>query len=152
MPFFFPTFYRASCRASYLASWMSGIAAILLAPAVSLCGQSAACPAVADHVATPAGTAYGEGRYGAAEELYEQALAKTPQDVELSATLVHTLLHEGKVAQASTQANTSLAANPHAAPMLTALAEVQLRQESRGLRSKRSIRRRRPIPAMRVSI
>ncbi|HUD12348.1 MAG TPA: tetratricopeptide repeat protein [Terracidiphilus sp.] len=128
MPFFFPTFYRASCRASYLASWMSGIAAILLAPAVSLCGQSAACPAVADHVATPAGTAYGEGRYGAAEELYEQALAKTPQDVELSATLVHTLLHEGKVAQASTQANTSLAANPHAAPTLTALAEVQLRQ------------------------
>jgi tetratricopeptide (TPR) repeat protein len=106
---------------------MSWIAAILLVPAASLCGQSAACPAVANHVATPAGTAYGEGRYGAAEELYEQALAKTPQDVELSAALVHALLHEGKVAQASTQANTSLAANPHAAPTLTALAEVQLR-------------------------
>jgi len=124
MSFFFPTFYRASWRAL----WTSGIAAILLAPAVSLCGQSPACPAVAEHTATPAGTAYGEGRYGAAEELNEQALAKTPQDVELSAALVHTLLHEGKVAQASTQVNTTLAANPHAAPTLTALAEVQLRQ------------------------
>jgi hypothetical protein len=124
MPFFIPTF----CRASGRTSWMSGIGAILLVPAVSLCGQSPACPAVADHVATPAGTAYGEGRYGAAEELYEQTLAKSPQDVELSAALAHTLLHEGKVAQASTQVNTTLAANPHAAPTLTALAEVQLRQ------------------------
>jgi thioredoxin-like negative regulator of GroEL len=128
MPFFFPTFCRASCRHSCRASWMTGIAAILLAPSVFLCGQSPACPAVADHAATPAGTAYGEGRYGAAEELYEQALAKSPQDVELSAALVHTLLHEGKVAQASTQVNTILAANPHAPPTLTALAEVQLRQ------------------------
>jgi tetratricopeptide (TPR) repeat protein len=124
MLFFFPIFRRASCRVS----WMSGIAAILLAPAVSLSGQSPACPAVADHAATPARTAYGEGRYGAAEELYEQALAKSPQDVESSAALVHTLLHEGKIAQASTQVNTTLAANPHAASALTALAEVQLRQ------------------------
>jgi tetratricopeptide (TPR) repeat protein len=124
MPFFLSNFCRASCRASR----MSGIAAILLAAAVSVCGQSPVCPAVADHAVSPAGTAYGEGRYGAAEELYEQALAKSPQDVELSAALVHTLLHEGKIAQASTQVNTVLAANPHAAPTLTALAEVQLRQ------------------------
>jgi hypothetical protein len=78
------------------------IAAILLAPAVSLCGQSPACPAVADHPVTPAGTAYGEDRYGAAEELFAQALAKSLQDVELSAAPVDTLLYEGKVARAST--------------------------------------------------
>jgi hypothetical protein len=55
-------------------------------------------------------------------------LAKTPQDVELSAALVHTLLHEGKVPQAATQVNATLAANLHSGPTLTALAEVQLRQ------------------------
>jgi tetratricopeptide (TPR) repeat protein len=115
---------RIVCRTS----WMSGVAAILLAPAVSLCGQAPACPAISDHAASPADTAYSESRYGAAEELYEQALAKTPQDVGVSAALVHTLLQEGKVAQASMQVNTALAANPHAAPTLTALAEVQLHQ------------------------
>jgi hypothetical protein len=96
--------------------------------AASLCGQAPACPAIADHPATPAGAAYGEGRYGAAEDLYEQALAKNPQDTESSAALVHTLLHEGKIAQAATQAKTALDANPQSSPALTAMAEVRLRQ------------------------
>jgi hypothetical protein len=119
-----PFCFRTLCRPSL----MSGIVSTLLAAAVPLFGQAPACPAVAEHTATPADTAYSEGRYGAAEDLYEQALAKAPQDVEMSAALVHTLLHEDKVAQASTLANTILAANPRSAPLLTALAEVQLRQ------------------------
>ena len=103
------------------------IGVLLLANAPCLLGQSPACPAVPDHPATPADTAYSEGRFADAEGLYQQALAQNPQDVELSAALVRTLLREGKVSQASTQANTALAANPHAAATLTALAEVQLR-------------------------
>ena len=40
----------------------------------------------------------------------------------MSAALVHTLLHKGRVAQASTSVNTTLAANPHLAPTLAATA------------------------------
>ncbi len=116
--------FRYLCRSS----WMELIAIFLFSPSVSLCGQSPACRALEARTATPADTAYSEGRYGAAEEIYEQALAKTPQDVELSAALVHTLLHEDKVAQAFNQVNATLSANPHSAQTLTALAEVQLRQ------------------------
>jgi len=106
----------------------TSFAAILLSPALSLCGQAPTCPAVAEHPATPADTAYSESRYADAEGLYQQALTQQPQDAELADALVRTLLREGKVSQASTQANTALATNPHAAPALTALAEVQLRQ------------------------
>jgi len=108
--------------------WIRWIAMVLLCPAISVCAQVPACPAVADRAATPADTAYSEGRYADAEGLYQQALAQSPQDVQLSAALVRTLLHEGKVSQAATQVNTTLAANPHAAATLTALAEVQLRE------------------------
>jgi hypothetical protein len=55
-------------------------------------------------------------------------LAQNPQDAEASAALVRTLLHEGKIAQASAQVNTALAANPHASATLTAQAEVELRE------------------------
>ena len=104
------------------------IVAILFSSAAVVCAQAPACSPVAARAATPADTAYSEGRYADAESLYQQALAGSPQDADLSAALVRTLLHENKVAQAYTQANTALAANPHAASALAALAEVQLRQ------------------------
>jgi tetratricopeptide (TPR) repeat protein len=113
-----------SCRLLQ-SSW---ITVLLLFPAISVLGQAPACPAVEAPPATPADTAYSEGRYADAEGLYQQALAQRPQDVEVSAALVHTLLHEGKIAQASAQVTAILSANPHAAPSLTAQAEVQLRQ------------------------
>jgi tetratricopeptide (TPR) repeat protein len=119
-----PFYFLSLCRFS----WMSLIALFLVIPAVSLRGQAPACPAVEARTATPADTAYSESRYGAAEDLYEQALAKTPQDAALSAALVHTLLHEDKVTQAFNQVNTVPSANAHSAAILTALAEVQLRQ------------------------
>jgi tetratricopeptide (TPR) repeat protein len=114
----------AFCRPLLIAS----IGILPAGLAVPVYGQAATCPAVEAHPATPADTAYSESRYAEAENLYQQALAQKPQDVELSAALVRTLLHEGKVTQASTQANTTLAANSNAAPALTALAEVQMRQ------------------------
>jgi tetratricopeptide (TPR) repeat protein len=115
----------APYRYLYRHSLIGLIAFALLGRAVSDCSQAPACPAVADRPATPENTAYSDARFADAEGLYQQALAQHPQDVELSAALVRTLLHEGKVAQASTQANTMPAAG---APTLTALAEVQLRQ------------------------
>jgi tetratricopeptide (TPR) repeat protein len=112
----------------YRLSWTYWIAGLLLCPAVWVSAQSTACPAVADHAVTPADTAYLNGEYASAENLYAQALAQKPQDAELSAGLVRTLLHEGKNAEAATQATGSVAGNPHSAAALTALAEVQLRQ------------------------
>ena len=115
----------SSSRSLYRRSLIGSLASALIGSAVSLCAQAPACPAVADRPATPADTAYTDARYADAEGLYRQALALHPQDAELSAALVRTLLHEGKVAQASTQANAMPAAG---APALTMLAEVQLRQ------------------------
>jgi tetratricopeptide (TPR) repeat protein len=119
------TFSIHSCCRFSRSSW---VAVLLLWPAVSVWGRAPACSTVATGSATPAETAYSESRYADAEGLYQQELAQHPQDVELSAALVHTLLHEGKLAQAATQMNAIQSASPHAAPSLAALAEVQLRQ------------------------
>ena len=107
--------------------WITWIAVALVCPAVSVFGQATACPSIPARPATPADTAYSEGRYADAETLYGQALAQRPQDVELSAALVHTSLHEGKISQASAQVNSILAEDPRSAITLTALAEVELR-------------------------
>ncbi|MGB6687623.1 MAG: tetratricopeptide repeat protein [Terracidiphilus sp.] len=109
-------------------AWIVWTAAILVIPAASCHSQTATCPAAPPHTATPADTASINGNYADAEQLYTQALAQRPQDAELAGALVRTLLHEGKIAEASAQANSNLAANPHSAAALTALAEVQLRQ------------------------
>ena len=117
-----------SLRSFHRIQSLSGPAIFLLAPCFSVCGQTPACPAIVDHPVPPADTAYSESRYADAEDLYRQELTQHPQDFELSAALVRTLLHEDKVAQASNQANAALTASPHAAPTLAALAEVQMRQ------------------------
>jgi tetratricopeptide (TPR) repeat protein len=90
--------------------------------------QSAACPAVPTHDATPSEEAYQQAQYQSAESLYLQALVQKPDDPELNSALVHTLLHEGKISDASTRANKAVADDPHSAAALTALAEVQLRE------------------------
>jgi tetratricopeptide (TPR) repeat protein len=72
--------------------------------------------------------AYSEERYADAENLYLKALAQRPKDIELTAALVRTLLHEGKISQASAQVNDIFPDNSRSAIALTALAEVQLRQ------------------------
>jgi tetratricopeptide (TPR) repeat protein len=119
-----PFSLRSFCGISS-SSW---IGILLLCPAFYAGGQAPTCPAIAARPASPADTAYSESRYADAEGLYQQALAQNPQDVDLSAALVHTLLHEAKIAQASAQVTATLSAKPHAAPTLAALAEVQIRQ------------------------
>jgi hypothetical protein len=107
---------------------LGSICAVLIFHASSLLSQTATCQVAPAQNATPAVTAYSEGRYADAEQEYTQALAQKPNDALISAALVHTLLHEAKIAQASDRVNAALAADPHAAPMLTAQAELQLRQ------------------------
>lgn len=108
--------------------WMTWIGLAPLSIALTAAAQTPTCPAVPEHDPTPAETAYLEGRFAAAQELYEQALAKNPQDLNLTAALVHTLLRENRVLGAITQLTPSLAANPHSAPLLTVQAEIQYRQ------------------------
>ncbi len=72
--------------------------------------------------------AYQEAKYERAESLYQQVLLEKPNDPNLNIALVHTLLHENRIADAATRANKAVADDPRSADALTALAEVQLRQ------------------------
>ena len=76
----------------------------------------------------PADDAYKQAKYEVADSLYQQALLQKPDDPDLNAALVRTELREGRLADATTRANRMVADAPQAAPALTALAEVQLRQ------------------------
>src|ERR1700733_14606498 len=102
--------------------------AVLLLSAGPTFAQSAACSALPTHQATPAEVAYQEAKYERAESLYQQALLQKPNDPDLNIALVHTLLHEGRIFDASTRANKAVADEPRSAGALTALAEGQLRQ------------------------
>jgi tetratricopeptide (TPR) repeat protein len=102
--------------------------AALLLSAGAVFAQSGACSAVSPHPATPAEVAYQQAKYENAEGLYQQALVQKPNDPELNLALVHTLLHENRISDASTRATKAVAEDPHSADALTAVAEVQLRQ------------------------
>ncbi len=102
---------------------------LLVAPAMALVASAqTTCPAVAEHAPTPAETAYKELRFTEAAELYQKAVTQNPQDANLAAALIRTFLHENRLVAAAGQLTTSLAANPHAAPILTEQAELQYRQ------------------------
>ncbi|HWA93561.1 MAG TPA: tetratricopeptide repeat protein [Terracidiphilus sp.] len=100
----------------------------LVFPAVQLHGQAPACKAVAAHPLTPAEKAYRDSDYAKAEQLYTQAVTAKPDDAQLSAKLVETLLLEGKLADAEAQLKSALAAHPNSAAVLTAQAEFELKQ------------------------
>jgi Tfp pilus assembly protein PilF len=99
-----------------------------LLSATSVFAQAAACSEVPAHEATPAEVAYQQGKYEVADGLYQQALLGKPGDLELNSALVHTLLHEGRLADAWTMADKAATEAPHSAAALTSLAEVQLRK------------------------
>ncbi|HEX4320129.1 MAG TPA: hypothetical protein VHZ52_04455 [Acidobacteriaceae bacterium] len=104
------------------------VTASMLLAAHGTMAQTATCPVVTHAEATRAETAYSSGNYRQAEDLYGQELAQHAGDVRLSAALVQTWLHEGEIAQAATQADKIVAANPHSAIALTAEAEVRLHE------------------------
>jgi tetratricopeptide (TPR) repeat protein len=99
-----------------------------LLTAGSVFAQGAGCSQVPAHEPTPAEAAYGQAKYELADGLYLQALLAKPDDLELNSALVHTLLHEGRIADAWTRANKAAAEAPRSAGALTSLAEVQLRK------------------------
>jgi hypothetical protein len=104
------------------------IAFMLFFTSASGFSQTGACPATESRPVTPADAAYNDSNYGEAEQLYTQALAREPNSITLGASLVHTLLHEGKITEAAQRVQAMLGADPHSAAVLTAEAEVQLRQ------------------------
>jgi len=63
-----------------------------------------------------------------AETLYRQKTAQQPNNYELTAGLVRTLLAEQKVDEADSTVKAALAKAPQSVELLTALAEVQYRQ------------------------
>jgi tetratricopeptide (TPR) repeat protein len=104
------------------------IALAVFSSAPSGFGQSAACPVAATPAASSADAAYARTDYAKAEELYAQAVSIQPNDANLQAALVRTMLHEGKITEAFANISSAAPQYPHSAPILTALAEVQLRQ------------------------
>ncbi len=100
----------------------------MMALSAGAISQTSACKVVAAYGAAPAETAYAGGDYTQAETLYTQALVEKPDDERSGAGLVRTLLRERKIAEAANRADSLLAAHPGSAVLLTALAEVQLRQ------------------------
>ena len=112
-------------------SWVRSLSLFpvaFLLSAGSVYAQSAGCREVPAHEATPAEAAYQKGKYEEAESLFLQALLGKPDDLELNSALVHTLLHESRIADAWARANKAAGDAPHSASALTSLAEVQLRQ------------------------
>lgn len=104
------------------------LSAVILLLSLHLNGQSPSCHPVGPHQLSPAEKAYSDGYYAQAEALFQQDLAKKPQDPILAARLIDALLHQNMVTEAAEQLKTALAANPNSAAVLTAQAEVQLRQ------------------------
>ncbi len=112
-------------------SWVRSLSLFSVAfllSAGSVYAQSAGCREVPAHEATPAEAAYQKGKYEEAESLYLQALVGKPDDLELNSALVHTLLHESRIADAWARADKAATGAPHSASALTSLAEVQLRK------------------------
>lgn len=107
----------------------SWIVIALLASSFSVFGQTRACPSISPPTApTAADKAYGEARYADAESLYTEAMVQRPNDPALAVALVRTLLQEGKVQEASAQVSRIPPDQANSASVLTALAEVQMRQ------------------------
>jgi tetratricopeptide (TPR) repeat protein len=107
-------------------SWL--FAGALLVLAAKAGAQAHTCPAATPHDPTLAEKTYSHGNYDSAENLYVQALLQKPDDVTIASALIHTLLHEDKIADAARRANALADENPRSAAALTSLAEVELRQ------------------------
>jgi predicted aspartyl protease len=100
------------------------------------CLHAATCNAVKHMPPTEADQALLVADYAKAESLYRTDLAAHPGDENVTAGLVHTLLHEQKVQDAADVVQTSLAAKPGTAALITLRGEVELRQGAPWLAAK----------------
>ena len=104
-------------------SWLT---AALLAASVS--AGAANCAVVTQHVAGPAEAAYLGAEFDKAAGLYRDALKGKPEDEGARAGLVRVLLRQEKVAEAAQVVGEGLEKAPGSAVLLTARAEVELRE------------------------
>src|ERR1700761_8529067 len=100
---------------------LSLLAALLIAMPVF--SQSTGCPPALPRDASPADEAYRDGHYENAENLYVQKILQQPHDSAAASSLIHTLLHEGKLSEAATRAEAAIGDAPHSAAALTDMAE-----------------------------
>ena len=86
------------------------------------------CPVVHHGPLSDADKAYLAADYKTAEDLYRAELAASPGNSEVTKGLVHSLLEEQKIQEASDAVNAALAANPHVPALITLRGEVELRE------------------------
>ena len=112
--------------------FLTAFALQLLVLAATLQGRVFAddvhCHVATPHDPSPAEKAFAFGQLGEAEKLYREAVSKSPNDGDLNAGLIRTLLREQKVDEASSAVQAALAAKADSVPLLVVLAEVQYRQ------------------------
>lgn len=107
--------------------WLVGILALLTGVGQRV-GLGASCKVVAAHAPSEAEAAFLAADYEKSVGLYRAALAKTPQDAELTAGLVRVFLRQEKVKEAADTVEAALKSKPDSAVLLTAKAEVEFRQ------------------------
>ena len=118
------------------AKWLGGrmriagkwVGVVCAAQMLAVSAGAASCSAVKEHVPGPAETAYLAADYEKAAGLDRDALAAAPGDEQARAALVRVLLREQKVADAGAVVAEGLAKTPGSAVLLTARAEVELRE------------------------
>ena len=106
----------------------AGMWVVCAAQMLAVSAGAASCAAVKEPPAGAAETAYLAADYEKAAGLYRDALAAAPGDEQARAALVRVLLREQKVADAAQAVAEGLAKDPGSAVLLTARAEVELRE------------------------
>jgi predicted aspartyl protease len=100
------------------------------------CLNAATCNVVTHEPPTEAEKALLAADYSKAEALFRSDLAAHPADANVTAGLVHTLLHEEKVQDAADVVQASLTAKPDKPALITLRGEVELRQGTPWLAAK----------------
>ena len=89
---------------------------------------AANCAIVHHEAPTDAELAYRNGEFAKAESLYSAALSKAPERIDAAIGLVHSLLKQQRIIEASESVHRLLEGRPAVASLLTLRAEVELRQ------------------------
>jgi thioredoxin-like negative regulator of GroEL len=89
---------------------------------------AASCAAVRHPAPSEADTAFLAGDFSKAADLYQAALGKSPGDPDQANGLVHSLLRQQRVEDASNAVHSLIGDKPPTAALLTLRAEVELRQ------------------------
>ncbi len=98
----------------------------LLCSCTAMLAQGVVCPSRTNSTPDPAEVAFAHGYITGAQQLFQQELLRQPQDPQLIAGMTRTWLSLGKLQQAADTVQPALQSSPRSAPLLVALADVQL--------------------------